>query len=374
MMNEKPLKILQLTTHLNVGGISTYVYEASAALSKRGHTVEVLSAGGELEDALRDKAIGVRYFSIRTKNILSPKLFFALPKIVELVRRDRFDLLHAHTRVTQALAALVSFFTKVPFVSTAHGFYRRRLGRKIYPAWGKRVIAISPLVAEELEKTHRVPFSKIRIIFNAIDILAYRKNFLSHNPSEIRRRLGIGEGAFVIGSVSRLVRDKGHEVLVEAVASLKKKHTDIFLLIVGDGRERKRLEGLVRRHGLDRQSALIPSTPDTSELLSVMDVFAHPATFREGFGLAMLEAMVAKVPVVATNIWAINSIIRNHVNGFLVEPKNARELENALKFILENPEAAGTVAKNAYETACQAYSIERFADELETVYKEVVDR
>ena len=236
------------------------------------------------------------------------------------------------------------------------------------------MIAISPLVAEELEKTHRVPFSKIRIIFNAINIPEYRKRILSHNPSEIRRRLGIGEGAFVIGSVSRLVRDKGHEYLVESVASLKKKHAGIFLLLVGDGRERKRLEALIRRRGLEKQSALIPSTPDTSELLSVMDVFAHPATFREGFGLAMLEAMVAKVPVVATNVWAINSIIRNHVNGFLVEPKNARELENALKFILENPEAAGAIAKNAYETACQAYSIERFADELETVYKEVVDR
>ncbi|MBI2092465.1 MAG: glycosyltransferase, partial [Deltaproteobacteria bacterium] len=284
-----------------------------AELLRRGHAVAVLSAGGEREEVLRDKGLGIHSFPIRTKNILSPRLFFALPRIVGLVRRERFDLLHAHSRVTQVLAALVSFFTGVPFISTAHGFYRRRLGRRLFPAWGRRVVAVSPLVAEELEKTHKVARSRIRVIFNAMDTAAYRKRVLSHNPSEIRRRLGISESAFVIGSVSRLVRDKGHEYLVEAVARLRKKHEDIFLLVAGDGRERKSLEKLVRRRGLAGRSVWIPSTPDTSGLLSVMDVFAHPATYREGFGLAMLEATVAKVPVIATNIWAINSIIRNHV-------------------------------------------------------------
>lgn len=371
-MTDRPLKILHLTTHLNIGGITTYIIEIASAFEKNGHSVAVLSSGGEMQERLAEKGVSVHPFPIRTKNILSPRLFLALPKIVKLVRRERFDLLHAHSRVTQALASFVSFFTKVPFVSTSHGFYKRHLGRRLFPSWGKCVIAISPLVAEELEKMHKVHRSRVRIICNAIDIPAYRKRLLEKNPAELRRKLGIPENSFVIGCVSRLVRDKGQEYLIEAVARLRKKHSRAFLLMAGDGREKGRLESLIRKMGLANNALLLPSDPDATTLYSVMDVFAHPVATREGFGLAMLEAMVAKIPVVASDVWAINSILRNHVNGFLVPPKNPAEIETALCFILENPEIAGSVAQNAFETANRSYSMERMVAELETVYGEVV--
>ena len=105
-----------------------------------------------------------------------------------------------------------------------------------------------------------------------------------------------------------------------------------------------------------------------------MDVFVHPATFREGFGLTLLEAMVAKIPVVASDIWAINTLIRNRVNGYLVAPKNAKEIEKILEEIIHNPESAGAIAANAYETAARNYSVERMVKEMETVYREIVDK
>jgi glycosyltransferase involved in cell wall biosynthesis len=370
MVFERPLKVLHLTTHLNIGGITSYILQLGSAMARRGHTIAVLSGGGEMEPKFEEKGFRVFRLPIRTKSILHPKLIFSLPKIVRIVREEHYDLIHAHTRVSQMLASWVSKFTKVPFISTAHGFYKRRLGRRFFPSWGKRVIAISPLVAEELEKTHKVPHTDIRIVFNAIDIPEYRRRLLEKNPSEIRKTLGLGEKTFVVGSVSRLVRDKGHEVLIEAFAQLRKRHPDVFLLILGDGREKNRLEAKIRHRKLVEHTCLLSSTPDISGYLSVMDVFAHPATFREGFGLAMLEAMVAKIPVVATNIWAINTIIRNGVNGYLVEPKNPAALENALREVLLHPEQAGSVAENAYQLALQAYSIDRMANETETVYEE----
>lgn len=366
------MKILHLTTHLDIGGISSYISTAGTAMMKKGYEISVLSSGGNLESEFQQRHFKLFTLPIRAKSELSPKLWLALQKIIRLVKKEKFDLIHAHTRVTQMLAAFVSRFTGVPYVTTAHGFYKPRLGRRLFGCWGKRVITISPLVAEELEKSHRVPKEKIRIIYNAVDVPETQRRIREQDADVLRKDLGIRPDTFVIGSISRLVRDKGHEYLVEAVGKLAKKQNNLFLLIVGDGREKDRLKKLIRRSGLGERARLMHPVPDVSGVLSVLDVFVHPATYREGFGLAMLEAMVAKVPVVATNIWAINSIIRHRVNGFLVEPKNSDQIANTLGFILENPEAAGSIARNGCEMASQLYSVDRLVSELETVYREVL--
>ncbi len=371
MENPGGLKILHLTTHLNVGGITSYIQGVGQELMKRGHEVTVLSSGGEREDMFAAKGFRVFSLPIKTKNEFSLKILFALPKVIRLVKHEKFDLIHAHTRVTQVLASLVSRFTGVPYMTTAHGYYKPRFGRRLLGCWGKRVVAISPLVAEELEKAHKVSKSKIRVVFNAIDIEEYRRRILEKNSTEIRRDFGLNERTFIIGAVGRLVKDKGHEYLIEAVGKLKKKYEDVFLIIVGDGRENDRLRKLIKKLKLEACVRLVPSEQDITRILSILDVFAHPATFREGFGLVLLEAMVAKIPVVASNIWAINSIIRNHVNGFLVEPKSANQIADAVSFIIENPEVVGSVVQNGYEIATQLYSMNRLANELETVYAEV---
>ena len=123
---------------------------------------------------------------------------------------------------------------------------------------------------------------------------------------------------------------------------------------------------------MPKQVLFTGSVPDVTELLAATDFFVHPATFREGFGLSMVEAMVAKIPVIATDIWAINTIIRNRVNGFLVSPKNPGELADTIEFILQNPVFAASCAENAYDSVTRLYSIERMVSELETVYQEVL--
>ncbi len=372
MIPVKPLKILHLTTHISTGGITSYISIVGSRMVKGGHRISVLSAGGDREDELKRKGVESFRFNIRAKSELHPKLYWALPKIIRLVKKEKFDLLHAHTRVTQVLATLVSKCTKVPVVTTAHGYYKPRFGRKLFGCWGERVIAISPLVAEELQESHKVPVSKIRIIPNAIDFEEFRERLVQKDPAVVKKELGIPADAKVIGSISRLVRDKGQEYLIEAMKKLRKKNSNIFLIIVGDGRERGRIMDLLRRAHLNDASLLIRSEADLTRIFSILDVFVHPATFREGFGLTILEAMAAMVPVVATNIWAINSIIRNQVNGFLVEPKRADGLAAAIQGVLDNPPQAEAVARNAYDESSKLYSVDRLVRELETVYREVL--
>lgn len=369
----KTLKILHFTTHLNIGGITSYIEMTGSRLIEKGYRVGVLASGGDCSEDLKKKDFSVFQFPIRTKSELHPKLYWNLPAIKELVEKEQVDLIHAHTRVTQALAFLVSKMTKVPFVTTAHGFYKPRLSRKLFGCWGERVIAISPMVAEELKKTHKVREDKIRLIQNAIDVEEFQKRYSEKDPETLRRELGIPEHALVIGSVSRLVEDKGHAYLVEAVQKLKKNIPHIFLIILGDGRQKENLEQLIRRLDLRASVKIIPAMKDVTGVLSVTDIFVHPATHREGFGFSIAEAMAVKKPMIATNIWAINAIIQDGVNGFLVEPKSADALVKAIKWIVANPEQAQGIAENGQKMVLKLCSLDRMVNEIEKVYEEVVD-
>ncbi len=368
------MKILHLTTHLNTGGISSYILAAGSRMVEKGHEVSVLSSGGAFVEKFKEKGICNFQFPIRTKSEIHPKLFLALPKVIRWVKEEKFDVMHAHTRVTQVLAFFVSRATNVPHVSTAHGFFKPRLARKILSGWGDCVIAISRGVAEELRDVHKIPPSKIRIIQNAIDAPAFQAKSEGKNPAVVKKAYDIQENSVVVSSVGRLVQDKGHAYLVEAVKLLQEKHPDVHLILLGDGREKGRLETLVKKLKLEKRVSIISGSTDVAGALSITDVFVHPATRREGFGLSIMEAMVVKKPVLVTNIPAINTMIEDGVNGFVAEPKSARSLAEKIAFILENPQVAGRAAQKGQEMALKAASLDRQVDELLAVYQKVIIR
>ena len=341
-------------------------------MTKKGHHVSILSGGGSKVPVLEQN--GIRCFSmdIRTKSEIHPKLFMAVPEVTRLVRAEKIDILHAHTRVTQVLAAAVSRSTGVPFVSTAHGFYRSRLGRRLFPCWGERAVAISPLVAEDLQKSHGVLPAKIRVVHNAIDFEGLEKKLKAHDPAAVRAQYGIPKNAFVMGCISRLVRDKGQEYLVEALSLLTKEIPNSFLLLVGDSREKERLDALIARLGLGPRVKMISGVVDTTAILSAIDLFVHPATYREGFGLAIAEALAAQKPVILTKIPALDTLFRQGVDAVLVPPKDPRALADAILEIFRDAERSRTLAAEGYQKVSLLCRAERQADEIESIYQEVL--
>ena len=151
------MKVLHLTTHLNSGGITNYILRLIKPLRELGIDLSVLSSGGEYTTFFKDAGAEVYELPIRTKSELHPKLYWAVPSVLRLIYEKKIDLLHAHTRVTQVLAYWTQRITGVGVATTCHGFYRRRFGRRLIPAWGDRTIAISQPVADNLMQ--RTPWS-----------------------------------------------------------------------------------------------------------------------------------------------------------------------------------------------------------------------
>lgn len=366
------MKILHLTTHLNRGGVSNYILSLGQPFREKGHELYVASSGGEMEEEFGEKGFHVKIFPIRTKSELSPKIYFALPSLIRWVKEERIDLLHAHTRITQVMATWVQWITQIPFVTTSHGFYKPRLGRRLLPAWGERVIAISDPVGNHLRDVFHVPSKKIRIIYNGVDLRGFVSRFWGHNPRQVRQEYNLSDDAVVVGTTARLVPDKGHEYLIRALKNLEKEMPSLSLIIVGDGRYRDYLENLARELRLTHRIRFTGNLKDVSKPLAAMDIFILPATWREGFGLSIAEAMACYKPVIVTNIWALNTLIQNRVNGILVEPRDVDDLAAAIRLLVNDTILREGIGKAGRRTAESRFSLDRVIKELESVYEEVL--
>ena len=365
-------RILHLTTHLNIGGITSYIKLLTKEMQKMSYEIYVGSSGGTQERALIENGVQSLRLNIKTKSELSPKLYFAIPKLIHFLRSEKIDLIHAHTRVTQVLSWYIQRLTKIPYVTTCHGFYKRRIGRRLLPGWGNHVIAISKPVEESLTKDFKVPPSKVSTIFNAIDIQDLTLRYKEKNAEKIREELGL-KNEKVIGIVARVVQDKGHEYFLRAADLLiSDSFPDVKILVVGEGPYLKSIMNLVKRLKIENSVRFLGNVNDITYALSIIDIFVLPAIWREGFGLSIIEAMAVSKPVIVTNIWALNELVRNRVNGLLVEPKNVSDLANAMRELLMDQELYRKVAANGAEMVKQEFSIPQMAKRVDSLYRQIL--
>ena len=366
------MRIGLVTSHLEIGGIPRHVVTLSRALVRRGHAVTVVSGGGVLVGELGQAGIVYRGMPLRTKSEVHPKLLAAVLALRRIVRQDGIDLLHAHTRVAQVVAAAVSAATGVPFVTTCHGFYRLRLGRRLVPCWGRRVIAISGAVRRWLLAAG-VPDDRIVTVLNGIDVEPGSWIVDEGALAQFRQAAGLDSGP-VVGIVGRVVQVKGHRWLLEAFARVASEITEAQLLVVGDGPDRPTLEQMAAAMGLSRRVRCVASVPDVRIALAAMDVVAVPSLWEEPFGLVVVEAMAAGRAVVASNAGGIPEIIRDGETGVLVERGDTAGLIAALGRLLRDDACRSRLAEAGRQAAVERFSSGRMAAEVEAVYCAVATR
>jgi len=188
------MRILHLTSHLYVGGITSHVLSLSTALTRRGHHVIVASGGGELEPRLAGEGILHWPAPLATSVEFSPQVWLASRTLAERLQRTPPALLHAHTRVGQVVADRLSRRLQIPYVTTWHGFFRPNLGRRLWPCTGDLVIAISEPVRRHLVTVFRVPEERVRFIPHGIDPEPFEQPVDPVQQQRLRDRSGWRSG------------------------------------------------------------------------------------------------------------------------------------------------------------------------------------
>jgi len=364
------MNILFLTNHLNIGGITSYLDSLSRGLKARGHNIYIASSGGDKLQDFLDQGMDFIQVPLRTKAEFSPKVFFSFLKLLGYIKKNKIDIIHANTRVTQVLGCLLERFTGRPMVSTCHGFFKTRISRRIMPCWGKRVIAISQQVKDHLKDDFKVRDEIIRLINNGIDLENFKdiKNF---DRQLIKAEIGLGDGP-VVGIVGRLSDVKGHIYLIEAISIVSKEIPSVNLLIIGEGKMLDELRALSKRLKLEDKVYFINSVMDTRKVLSVMDIFAMPS-LKEGLGLALMEAMASGLAVVGSSVGGIKTLIADGDNGLLVDPANSGGLAQAITKLLKDEGIRKVLGENAKKFIGANFSSHKMVEETERLYQECLN-
>lgn len=367
------MRILHVTSHLNVGGVARSVLTIAGRQRLRGHAVCVASDRGALEPELAALDCEWRPVALNTSAEFGAKALWAWGQLGQLLRRQAADVIHAHTRAAQVACAWVSARTGIPYVTTWHGFFRRNLGRRLWPCTGRLTIAVSEPVREHLMRDFGLPQERIRVIPHGIDAQHFEPVTEAGALSRIRSRFGLPDSAVVVGTVTRLIRARQVDELIRAWAQAAPDNPAAWLLIVGDGRDRQRLQELACRLPCADRVRFIPSVDDTRDALSVMDVFVFLPADKEGFGLVLLEAMAAARAIVSVRRGGGSTwLLEQSGVGKLVEPGNPEALAEAIIPLLEDRQANASLGRHAQSVVRQRYTVERMIDAVEAVYREVV--
>ena len=390
-MAEPQIKVLRVIARLNVGGPALHVAYLTAGLADRGYETTLVAgtiARGEESMAFVADAEGVH---VETLDDLSRKIspvrdLRAMLRLAQLIRRERPTILHTHTAKAGAvgrIAALLAGGARPPIVvHTFHGHVLRgyfgritTFGFRTLERWLARtttaLIAVSPEVRDDLVALHVAPASKFTVVRLGID-LGRRVDNDDAQRRESRRQMGLHEDAFVVGWVGRMTAVKRTESVVRALQKLVERGVDAYAVLVGDGPDRERLERHAHELGVIKRCLFLGYQVDVAPFYDAIDVLLLPS-INEGTPVSVIESLAASRPVVATRVGGIPDVVRDGVDGFLVDSDDPDALAAPLAELAADPERRARMGEAGRARVVERYAVGRLVDDIDRLYRKLLD-
>ena len=359
------MKILQILPELNVGGVETGTLDLSKYLVRLGHSCVVVSAGGALVKEL--EAGGAKHYILPVNKKSFISILKLIPKLVEIIKKEEIDIVHARSRVPAWIAYFACRQTRAIFVTTCHGYYKKHFF-SVVMGWAKRVIVLSNVIARHMIEDFSVPHERIKLVPRSVDL----EKFKYSDPKTKRKE------DFNVGIIGRITPLKGHLHFIKAMARISRLVPHLKVWIVGDAPAfkeayKEELQILVRRLGLWHCTEFLGTQRDIPGILEHLDLVVLATTTQEAFGRVVVEAQAAGVPVVATKVGGVIDIIEDGVNGLLVPPADAKSMAEAVMRIFKDAQFARELAQNAYVKVKEKYNVELMVKNTLDVYREVLN-
>jgi glycosyltransferase involved in cell wall biosynthesis len=386
------MRIVHVITRMILGGAMENTLLTCEGQADRGHEVTLLSGPtygpeGSLVDRARSHP-GLRYETIdalhRSIRPLCDRR--ALAQLRRRLADLRPDVVHTHSSKAGILGrwAAAAACPQAVVIHTIHGqsFHPWQPAplRWLYTHLERRAAAVTDhfisvcdAMTEQAVAARVAPPDKFTTVYSGMDVSAFL------NPAEpvgcVRRRYALPEGATVVIKVARLFHLKGHEDLLRAFAEVASRHPTVWLLLVGDGVLRRRLERLARRLGIDarvRFAGLVPSDQVPS-LIHASDLLVH-ASYREGLARVLPQALLCGRPAISYDIDGAPEVVRPGETGLLVPPGDWRGLARAIDTLLSDKALRQRMGERGRELCRTQFDHHRMVDQIQNVYRAAFER
>ncbi len=393
-------KILFIITQSELGGAQRYIFETAKYFNSQNYYVLVGAGQGDknLFEKLGKVKIQSHFIKYLIRNPNPFKDFLAIFEILNLIKKEKPDILFLNSTKAGFLGSIAGwlykklYYHKLPIIYRAGGwsfndprcwFLNKILFwmEKITAPLKDKIIVNSGLDYNIAIKKRIASSLKMIKIYNGID--AKKLDFLSKEQAikYLSSKFKIQNSKLkfkvqnydykIIGTVANFYKTKGLEYLIKSAYILKNQISNLIFIVIGDGKLRPKLETLIKTYNLENNFFLIGKIPDAYRYLKAFDIFILPS-LKEGMPWAILEAMSAEIPIIATKVGAIPEMIENKKEGLITPPKNSNKLAKNIIWILEHQKQAQFMATNARKKIEKEFTLQKMLNKTENLITSLI--
>ncbi|MBC8184840.1 glycosyltransferase [candidate division KSB1 bacterium] len=381
-MRKRPIKIIRIQSRICIGGPAKHTEVLSRYMPKE--KFETFLIGGSVEkdescrfEELKDMGIRIEILNEmkRETNIVGD--IKSLIKLYKIIKKEKPDIVETHTAKAGAIGRIASFLANVPIVvHTYHGHVFSEyfnivttkiiiLIERILSKLSTKIIVLSKSQQMDIVNKYKISnFEKTEIIPLGIQLKPFMKIRKNGN---LKKELNIKDDEKLIAMIGRIVPIKNFEMIFRVFMKLKKNGLSVHLCIVGDG---KRKEKFARNEN-NGNVHFLNWRPDIENIYSGIDLLALTSR-NEGTPLTIIEAMAAKVPVVATNVGGVPDIVKNNETGFLCDVDDDEEMVNKIKLLLTDEKINKRITMRAQKFALHKFSYQRLISDMERLFERLI--
>jgi len=362
--------VMQLLENLNVGGAQKVVSRLVRSLdaTRFEPIVCTITPGGALEAEIASRGIEVVSLDARVGK-LPVRLIL---KVGKAIKRYGVRILQSHLFIPNVWSAFAPGARGTRFVTTEHelgGWKRLRHCIFEQAAYNRSdaAVFVSEAVRDSALSRHKIGAEKIHVIPNGVDIDAPD----AAAAAEVRRELGLTQEAPLLLTVGRLSVEKGHAVLLAALAKLRQRHPEVRLAMVGTGALEADLRSCASELHIEEAVRFLGQRHDVGAVMSAADVFVLPS-LEEGMPLTLLEAMGKGLPCVCSDVGGVGEVVEDGASGLLVQRARPGLLAERLLEVLDNVDLRQRLGRSAAETIGRRFTVERMTGDYERLYESLL--
>ncbi|MBH2024455.1 MAG: glycosyltransferase family 4 protein [Flavobacteriales bacterium] len=368
---ENKIRVLHIMSTVTGGGVERRRLSLAKFLDKERFEMKLVGTrkAGVIAEQIEENGVEI----IEVGDFTGPFHWQKHRKVQQIIDDFNPHIIHGAVFEGVTMAAINGFIKKVPVIlleetsDPQNRTSKANLLLRIFSLAADKFIAIAPNVAGYLTHTAKVSPSKVKTINNGVQI---PREVVQPEITVLKEQFGIKDDDFVVGTVGRLYND--HKKITDILEAVKQLNPyNLKLLIVGGGKDETMLKDKASELGLQDHVIFAGYQYDTAPFYKLMNMFCISSQ-REGFGLVAAEAMLHKLPVLATKVGGLQNVVKDGETGYLVLPNMPHQLAEKIAFFYENPEVCRSMGEAGYNRAITNYTEQRYVKEVQALYNELL--